>query len=99
MVENGPSKDRGDNEDGRSLERLGALQRRTLNLRKLFSTGTMHSKFILADNRDFYLGSANLDWRSLNQVIVCFRFVCSMLIKTLAVFSRKETLVSGNGAR
>jgi len=27
----------------------------------------MHSKFIIADQRHFYLGSANLDWRSLNQ--------------------------------
>lgn len=27
----------------------------------------MHSKFIVVDNKDFYLGSANFDWRSLNQ--------------------------------
>lgn len=67
MVENGPSKDKGDNEDGRSLERHGVLQRRILNLRSLFGSGTMHSKFIVVDNRDFYIGSANLDWRSLNQ--------------------------------
>ena len=26
-----------------------------------------HSKFIIADRKSFYLGSANLDWRSLNQ--------------------------------
>lgn len=29
----------------------------------------MHSKFIMADGRHFYLGSANLDWRSLTQVM------------------------------
>ncbi|KIH55041.1 phospholipase D domain protein [Ancylostoma duodenale] len=27
----------------------------------------MHSKFVISDNRHFYLGSANLDWRSLTQ--------------------------------
>jgi len=67
MVENGPSKDRGDNEDGVSLEKLGILKRRTLNLQRIFKSGIMHSKFIIADNKHFYLGSANSDWRSLNQ--------------------------------
>ncbi|VDN32397.1 unnamed protein product [Cylicostephanus goldi] len=27
----------------------------------------MHSKFLISDRKHFYLGSANLDWRSLNQ--------------------------------
>lgn len=67
MVENSPSKDKGDNEDGISLEKLGAVTRRTLNLQRMFGSGTMHSKFIVVDNKHFYLGSANLDWRSLNQ--------------------------------
>uniref|UniRef100_A0AC34R6X9 PLD phosphodiesterase domain-containing protein n=1 Tax=Panagrolaimus sp. JU765 TaxID=591449 RepID=A0AC34R6X9_9BILA len=67
MVENGPSKDKGDNEDGKSLENKGAIQRRSLNLRNIVGSGTMHSKFIVVDNKDFYLGSANFDWRSLNQ--------------------------------
>ncbi|KAL0246936.1 hypothetical protein GEMRC1_008142 [Eukaryota sp. GEM-RC1] len=30
--------------------------------------GVLHTKFILADKRSFYIGSANLDWRSLEQV-------------------------------
>ena len=46
---------------------LGVLSRRTLNLKNLFGSGAMHSKFLIADQTDFYLGSANLDWRSLNQ--------------------------------
>lgn len=94
MVENGPSKDRGDNEDGASLERLGAIQRRMLNLRKLFNSGTMHSKFILADNKDFYLGSANLDWRSLNQVsLIPILSVVVPVMRPSAVVSRTETSV------
>lgn len=31
-------------------------------------TGILHTKFILADQTDFYVGSANMDWRSLSQV-------------------------------
>uniref|UniRef100_A0A914VZY1 PLD phosphodiesterase domain-containing protein n=1 Tax=Plectus sambesii TaxID=2011161 RepID=A0A914VZY1_9BILA len=67
MVENFPPKDRGDNEDGKSLARRGAVERRSLHFSKIFGTGTMHSKFLVVDRTHFYLGSANLDWRSLNQ--------------------------------
>ncbi|KRZ07255.1 Phospholipase D3 [Trichinella zimbabwensis] len=67
MVENYPPKDRGDNADGSSLASKGALHRRPLHLKKYYGSGTMHSKFFVVDDRHFYLGSANLDWRSLNQ--------------------------------
>ncbi|TMS36497.1 hypothetical protein L596_003647 [Steinernema carpocapsae] len=67
MIENYPPKDKGDNEDGLSLQNQGAVNRRYLNFQKLFGAGTMHSKFIVSDNKHVYLGSANLDWRSLNQ--------------------------------
>ncbi|CAK5083760.1 unnamed protein product [Meloidogyne enterolobii] len=69
MVENAVAKDKGDNEDGTSLAKRGVLNRRVLDLQKIFNTGVMHSKVIVADNKHFYLGSANLDWRSLTQVI------------------------------
>lgn len=46
----------------------GLIDRRSLNFQRMFGTGTMHSKFLIADQTHFYLGSANLDWRSLNQV-------------------------------
>ncbi|VDM41039.1 unnamed protein product [Toxocara canis] len=67
IVENYPPKDKGDNADAASLERRGAVHRRYLNFQKILGKGTMHSKFIISDKRNFYLGSANLDWRSLNQ--------------------------------
>uniref|UniRef100_A0A1I8AP36 PLD phosphodiesterase domain-containing protein n=1 Tax=Steinernema glaseri TaxID=37863 RepID=A0A1I8AP36_9BILA len=67
MIENYPPKDKGDNEDGISLQETGAVNRRYLNFRQLFGAGTMHSKFLVSDNKHVYLGSANLDWRSLNQ--------------------------------
>ena len=46
----------------------------------------MHSKFIVVDNRDFYLGSANLDWRSLNQKMELGVYVknCNCLAQDLA---------------
>jgi len=50
------------------------LNRRVLNLQKIFNTGVMHSKLIVADNKHFYLGSANLDWRSLTHVINLLKF-------------------------
>ncbi|CAJ0931237.1 unnamed protein product, partial [Mesorhabditis belari] len=68
MVESFPPKDKGDNEDGNILEDLGLIERRKLEMKRLTRRdGKMHSKFLLADDRHFYLGSANLDWRSLNQ--------------------------------
>lgn len=68
MVENYPSKDKGDNEDGMSLERRGIIERRPLDYKRIFGRrGAMHSKFIIVDDTHFYLGSANFDWRSLNQ--------------------------------
>ncbi|KAI6176931.1 Phospholipase D3 [Aphelenchoides bicaudatus] len=67
IVENAKSKDKGDNADGIVLFEQGAADRRTLNLAKLQDSGIMHSKFIITDEANFYLGSANLDWRSLNQ--------------------------------
>ncbi|KAI6188106.1 Phospholipase D3 [Aphelenchoides besseyi] len=73
VVENSPSKDRGDNADARSLHEQGAIDRRSLNLQRIYNTGIMHSKFIISDESHFYLGSANLDWRSLNQVGVALR--------------------------
>jgi len=66
-VENYPPKDRGDNEDASSLSDLGLLERRRLHMARVFRAGVMHSKFLLVDESHFYLGSANFDWRSLNQ--------------------------------
>lgn len=40
---------------------------RTVNMRKLTS-GVLHTKFWVVDKKHFYIGSANMDWRSLTQV-------------------------------
>ncbi|XP_037325069.2 5'-3' exonuclease PLD3 [Pungitius pungitius] len=40
---------------------------RTVNMRELTS-GVLHTKFWVVDKRHIYIGSANMDWRSLTQV-------------------------------
>ena len=39
-----------------------------VNFTQLFGSGVLHTKFIIADGQSFYLGSANMDWRSFSQV-------------------------------
>jgi phospholipase D3/4 len=51
-----------------ALQDAGLAQVRSLDMAKLLGAGILHSKFIIADERDFYVGSANMDWRSLTQV-------------------------------
>ncbi|VDN93999.1 unnamed protein product [Brugia pahangi] len=74
MIENYPPKDKGDNENGINLQnsnvdmcQINVISRRSLNLDYLLGGAKMHTKFIKSDFEHFYLGSANLDWRSLNQ--------------------------------
>eukprot|EP01080_Neovahlkampfia_damariscottae_P009236 gene9236-1322_t len=39
-----------------------------IDVSKLFVGGVQHSKFLIADGKDFYVGSNNFDWRSFTQV-------------------------------
>lgn len=41
---------------------------RTVNMRDLTS-GVLHTKFWIVDKKHIYIGSANMDWRSLTQVL------------------------------
>ncbi|XP_067938490.1 5'-3' exonuclease PLD3-like [Watersipora subatra] len=49
------------------LRKKGALVKR-LNFTALLGSGVLHTKFIISDMSAFYLGSANMDWRSLTQI-------------------------------
>ncbi|VVC29658.1 Hypothetical protein CINCED_3A014512 [Cinara cedri] len=40
----------------------------TLNFTSLWGSGVLHTKFWLIDRTHFYVGSANMDWRSLTQI-------------------------------
>ncbi|XP_078593857.1 5'-3' exonuclease PLD3-like isoform X1 [Branchiostoma floridae x Branchiostoma japonicum] len=51
------------------LARVGAAEVRSLNFSRFYPWGgVLHTKMITVDGRHFYVGSANLDWRSLTQV-------------------------------
>lgn len=47
-----------------------SLQVRSLNFGKLMGGGVLHTKFWIVDQRHVYIGSANMDWRSLTQVCI-----------------------------
>jgi len=55
------------NEDLLKLQTAGAAIQ-FLNFDELIGAGILHTKFIIVDDSKFYLGSANMDWRSLTQV-------------------------------
>ena len=58
------------NEDPKILQDMGLAEVRSLDLDRLIGDGILHSKMWLVDNIHVYLGSANMDWRSLTQVLM-----------------------------
>ncbi|XP_075151509.1 5'-3' exonuclease PLD3-like [Haematobia irritans] len=50
------------------LSRQGAAEVRSVNFTRLVGGGVLHTKFWISDHKHIYLGSANMDWRSLTQV-------------------------------
>lgn len=44
------------------------LQVRSVNFPKLMGGGVLHTKLWIIDQQHFYVGSANMDWRSLTEV-------------------------------
>lgn len=70
-------------DDLQALERSGAAVR-AVNLPRL-TGGILHTKFWLVDGVHLYIGSANMDWRSLTQVkeLGAAVYNCSCLAKDL----------------
>lgn len=67
IAQNQPSKSAPDL-DTKELESLGAAVVRNLNFNRLIGTGILHTKLWVVDGKHFFVGSANMDWRSLTQV-------------------------------
>lgn len=69
--------------DIQELENHGALVRK-VDMLKLTS-GVLHTKFWIVDKKDIYIGSANMDWRSLTQVkeLGAIIYNCSCLAQDL----------------
>lgn len=56
------------NIDTEILEKRKAAKVRSVNFMKLIGAGVLHTKVWIVDGQHFYIGSANMDWRSLSQV-------------------------------
>lgn len=67
VVHNLPNKEFPDL-DAEELAALGAAEVRSINFTRLIGRGILHTKLWVVDGRHFYVGSANMDWRSLTQV-------------------------------
>ena len=65
IVEEVSSKGKSDSDE---LERLKLAQVQHLNFSNFGDSGILHTKIIIVDSKHMYMGSANMDWRSLTQV-------------------------------
>jgi len=73
-------------DDTKLLVQEKAAEVRSLDFKRLLGDGILHTKMWLIDDKHFYLGSANMDWRSLTQVKEIGVIVtnCSCMGKDLA---------------
>ena len=51
-----------------SLGRLPGIELRWLDMKNVSGGGVQHAKFMVVDGEQIYVGSANLDWRSLKHI-------------------------------
>lgn len=58
--------------DTEILVKRKAAEVRSVNFPKLLGGGVLHTKMWIIDGKHLYLGSANMDWRALTQVIYLF---------------------------
>lgn len=67
VAQNQPSKSSPD-KDTEELAAIGAAVVRNLDFTRLLGAGILHTKLWVVDNKHFFIGSANMDWRALTQV-------------------------------
>lgn len=67
IAQNLPSRYQPDT-DTQELAAANAAEVRSLNFSHILGSGILHTKLWIVDRRHVYVGSANLDWRSLTQV-------------------------------
>ncbi|XP_070536002.1 5'-3' exonuclease PLD3-like [Ptychodera flava] len=86
IAQSQPSKSEPSN-DTIDLAKAGAAEVRSLNFPRFMPThaGILHTKMWVVDGKHFYVGSANLDWRSLTQVkeVGAIIYNCSCLAKDM----------------
>lgn len=54
--------------DAYTLQAMGAAEVRFMDFNAILGGGVLHTKMIIADNATFFVGSANMDWKSFSQV-------------------------------
>lgn len=67
IAQNAPTQQQ-PNLDTEYLIKRKAAEVRSVNFLKLLGGGVLHTKVWIVDEQHFYIGSANMDWRSLTQV-------------------------------
>uniref|UniRef100_A0A0N4ZQ89 PLD phosphodiesterase domain-containing protein n=1 Tax=Parastrongyloides trichosuri TaxID=131310 RepID=A0A0N4ZQ89_PARTI len=67
IAQNLPSKDF-PQDDSIELSKNPNFVVRSLNFSKLLGSGVLHTKFWIVDQKHIYIGSANMDWKSLTEV-------------------------------
>ncbi|KAJ8930749.1 hypothetical protein NQ314_016421 [Rhamnusium bicolor] len=67
IAQNSPSQNY-PNIDTELLVKRKAAEVRSLNFAKLLGGGVLHTKLWIIDRKHIYVGSANMDWRSLTQI-------------------------------
>ena len=77
IVQNEPTAEMPDF-DSQQLSIMGAADVRNLNMTKFMRFGVLHTKLWIVDSKHFYMGSANMDWRSLTQVRRCI-YTCRLV--------------------
>ncbi|XP_037812840.1 5'-3' exonuclease PLD3-like [Lucilia sericata] len=84
--------------DTQLLQEKGAAQIRSLDFERLLGGGVLHTKFWISDNKHIYLGSANMDWRSLTQVkeLGILAMNCPTLARDLSKIFEEYWLLSTN---
>lgn len=88
------------NLDTEYLTKKNAAEVRSINLPRLIGGGVLHTKLWIADNQHFYIGSANMDWRSLTQVKELGVLVtnCTCLAKDVSKIFKAYWLLGKNNS-
>ncbi|XP_026473353.1 phospholipase D3-like [Ctenocephalides felis] len=68
IAQNIPNDNTGPNSDTETLALENAATVKSLNFTNMVGGGVLHTKLWIIDKKHIYLGSANMDWRSLTQV-------------------------------
>lgn len=94
VLDNSGRRSMSSKEDLKTLRKLGTL--RMLNMTHVLHAGILHSKFLIADNETFYVGSSNFDWRSyteIKEIGISFRN-CKVLAQDLDKIFRTYMLIA-----